>query len=119
MSIQIIKNQNIPLDIPVFSCDDNAVGEHLKFHPLTELLNVYGFLAVIGRPGSGKTSLTVSLITQKKPKIYKKTHHHIIVVIPCNSLNSMNKNPFSKLENIYHELDDITCLLYTSPSPRD
>ena len=40
MSIQIIKNENIPLNIPAFSCDDNAVGEHLKFHPLTELLNV-------------------------------------------------------------------------------
>ena len=108
MSIQIIKNENIPLNIPAFSCDDNAVGEHLKFHPLTELLNVYGFLAIIGRPGSGKTSLAVSLITQKKPKIYKKTHHHIIVVIPSNSLNSMHENPFSKLENIYHELDDQT-----------
>ena len=106
--ISIQKNPVIKLDIPHFLCDADAVGKHLKEHPLTELLNVYGFLCVIGRPGSGKTSMTISLMTQSKPKIYKKTHHHMIILMPANSIGSLKKNPFSVLpsENIYHELTD-------------
>jgi hypothetical protein len=63
---------------------------------------------VIGRPASGKTSLAISMITQRKPKIYRKTHHHIIVIMPQNSINSLKNNPFKVLpdDNIYHELDN-------------
>ena len=106
--ISIPKNPVIKLDIPHFLCDADAVEKYLKEHPLTELLNVYGFLCVIGRPGSGKTSMTISLMTQSKPKIYKKTHHHMIILMPANSIGSLKKNPFSVLpsENIYHELTD-------------
>lgn len=106
--IRIKKNAEIPLDIPSFSCDENAVGEHLNNHPLTQLMNVYGFLCVIGRPGSGKTSLTISLMTQKKPKIYRKTHHHMLILMPHNSIGSLKNNPFSVLpeENIYNELNN-------------
>jgi hypothetical protein len=84
--IKEIKNSQIKLSMPKFLCDTDAVGEHLMNHPLTSLLNVYGFLCVIGRPGSGKTSMTISLITQKIPKIYRKTHHHILVLMPENSI---------------------------------
>ena len=77
--IKVHKNPVIKLDIPHFLCDTDCVGKHLNDHPLTQLLNVYGFLCVIGRPGSGKTSMTISLMTQKNPKIYRKTHHHIII----------------------------------------
>ena len=106
--IKIIKNPNVKINIPKFLCDTNSVGEHLLDHPLTALLNVYGFLCVIGRPGSGKTSLTISLITQKNPKIYRKTHHHVIILMPENSISSLKNNPFKVLadENIYHELND-------------
>jgi hypothetical protein len=110
--ISIKKNKNIKLDIPSFSCDSNAVGHHLNNHDLLKFLNVYGFLCVIGRPQSGKTSLTIAMLTQKKPKIYKKTHHHILLFMPDNSINSLHKNPFAKLnpENIYHELNNTTIL---------
>lgn len=104
--ITIKKNKDISLNIPKFSCDDNAVGPHLNEHPLLQLLNVYGFLCVIGRPGSGKTSLTVALLTQKSPKIYRKTHHHIIIIMPAQSIASMHKDPFKGLDHIYHELTD-------------
>jgi len=112
MSIEIIKNKDVKLDIPSFTCDENAVGEHLNSHPLLQLLNVYGFLTIIGRPGSGKTSVAISLITQKNPKIYRKTNHHIYIFMPENSLASLEKNPFKVLEkdNIYHELNEATIL---------
>ena len=67
--ISIKKNDEIELDIPSFLCDNNAVGEHLDIHPLTQLLNIYGFTVLIGRPGFGKTSTAIALITQKTPKI--------------------------------------------------
>ncbi len=108
--ISIQKNPEIKLDIPSFLCDSSAVGDHLNEHPLTAFLNCYGFLCVIGRPASGKTSLTISFITQKDPKIYKKTHHHVIILMPQNSINSLKNNPFKQLpeENFYEELNDAT-----------
>ena len=45
--ISIKKNKNIKLDIPSFTCDNNAVGSHLNNHDLTKYLNVYGFLNVL------------------------------------------------------------------------
>ena len=108
--LSIKKNDPIKLNIPKFLCDDNPVSEELNKHPLTQLLNIYGFLCVIGRPGEGKTSLAISFITQKKPNIYRKTHHHILVMMPENSINSLKDNPFKKLpeDNIFNELNDST-----------
>jgi hypothetical protein len=65
---------------------------------------------VIGRPGSGKTSLSISLITQKNKRVYKKTHHHILILMPQNSINSLKKNPFKQLneDSFYNELNDST-----------
>jgi len=88
MKIKLQKYKKIKLYIPSFICDDNAVGDHLNNHELLKLLNIYGFLCIIGKPGSGKTSLAISLITQNKPKIYKKTHHHIIIMMPTHSISS-------------------------------
>ncbi len=103
--ISINKNPEIKLDIPSFLCDGNAVGEHLNDHPLTSFLNCYGFLCVIGRPASG---CTIAMMTQKNPKIYKKTHHHVLIMMPQNSINSLKNNPFKQLpeENFYEELND-------------
>ncbi len=110
MSITLKKNAEIPLNIPKFNCDNNVLGDHLNEHPLTALLNNYGFTCVIGKPGQGKTSLAIALMTQSKPKIYKKTHHKILVIMPTNSLNSLKKNPLAPLpdENFYNELNEAT-----------
>ena len=106
MSITIHKNPDVALDIPKFTCDTNSVGEHLEDHDLLKLLNVYGFMVIIGRPASGKTSLAISLITQSNPRIYKKTHHHLLVCMPTNSIASLKHNPFKSLDpsNFYNEL---------------
>ena len=106
--ISIKKNKPIDLNIPKFTCDENAVGEHLNDHPLTKHLNAYALSVLIGRPASGKTSLAIALITQTEPVIYRKTHHHLLIVMPQNSINSLEKNPFKKLpdENFYEVLDE-------------
>ena len=63
--ISIKKNSDIKLHIPKFNCDENAVDESLNSHPLLRHLNCYGLLILIGRPGSGKTSMAISLMTQE------------------------------------------------------
>ena len=110
MSISIKKNHEIKLDIPSFSCDNDAVGSHLNNHPLTALLNIYGFTCIIEKPGQGKTSFAIAMITQKDPKIYRKCHHHVLIIMPANSIGSLKKNPFKCLPdgNIYNELNDNT-----------
>ena len=52
--IKVIKNPNVKLNIPKFLCDTDAVGSHLDEHPLTNLLNVYGFCASLGAQVVGK-----------------------------------------------------------------
>ena len=49
-------------------------------------------------------------MTQKNPKIYKKTHHHILLCMPTASLNSLEHNPFEVLDksNLYDDLTDET-----------
>ena len=110
MSITIKKSHEIKLDIPSFSCDNDAVGPHLNEHSLTNVLNIYGFTCIIGKPGQGKTSFAIALITQKEPKIYRKTHHHVLIIMPANSIGSLKKNSFKCLPdgNIYNELNDNT-----------
>lgn len=108
--IRLLKNKDVSLDIPKFNCDNNVLGENLNDHPLTTLLNTYGFTVVIGKPAQGKTSLAIALICQNKPKIFRKTHHRVLVMMPQNSINSMKKNPFACLpsENFFNELNEGT-----------
>lgn len=108
--IKIIQHEEIKLDIPQFTCDDNVLGEHLNNHELTKHLNCYGLTVFIGKPQQGKTSMAISFITQSKPKIYKKTHNKVIILMPTSSIRSMKKNPFAMLppQNFVPELNDTT-----------
>jgi GTPase SAR1 family protein len=56
------------------------------------------FLIVSGRPGSGKTSLLISMLSTKgKNRIYKKVFSKIILVMPKSSINSLSNNIFEDL----------------------
>jgi AAA15 family ATPase/GTPase len=66
MSIEIKKNKEMNLDIPEFNCYTNPLGEHLNKYEMLSHLNSFSFTAVIGKPGSGKTSLLMSFLTGKK-----------------------------------------------------
>jgi len=57
--------------------------------------NGFVFTGFIGRPGSGKTSLLVSMLTgRKKDKVFRKVFNNILVVMPTSSRNSMKNNIF-------------------------
>ena len=102
--IQIKKNKSLKLDIPNFICDD-GINQNLNDYPMLSHFNKYCFTGVIGKPGSGKTSLIMSWLTSKK--VFKKMFHHVLVVMPTSSINSMKKNPFKDHpeEKMYNDLN--------------
>jgi GTPase SAR1 family protein len=76
-----------------FSCDE-ILGEHIK-EPFP---NRSFFWAIVGRPGSGKTSLLINCLTEKKHnRVYNKVFDKIIYVCPENSRKSIKNNPFDDL----------------------
>ena len=102
--IQIKKNKTLKLDIPNFICDD-GINPNLNNYPMLSHFNKYCFTGVIGKPASGKTSLIMSWLMSKK--VFKKMFHHVLVVMPISSINSMKKNPFKDHpeEKMYNELN--------------
>jgi len=71
------------------------------------LPNLTSFMVFIGLPRSGKTSLMVSLLTSRKPRIYRGVFDNIILVMPSHSIASLKHNPFKDLDEnkIYNELN--------------
>jgi KaiC/GvpD/RAD55 family RecA-like ATPase len=107
MSIQLKINKKIDLKAPKFLCDDNPLGTHLNQYDMLSHLNKFGFSGIIGRPGSGKTSLLISFLTATgKSRIFKKVFNNILLVMPTSSRNSLKKNIFSNLpeEKTYEDL---------------
>jgi ABC-type lipoprotein export system ATPase subunit len=68
------------------------------------------FMMLIGSAGSGKTSFLVSLLTQKKPAIYRRVFENIFVVAPSHSLASIKSNIFRNhaQDKIFNELNPET-----------
>ena len=68
-----------------FNCDD-ILGKHIK-EPFP---NKSFFLAIVGRPGSGKTSLLLNCLIEKGTnRVYNKVFDKIIYVCPVNSRKSI------------------------------
>ena len=79
-------------------------------HPLTNrniepLMNFNFFSVLIGKSGSGKTSLLINMLSDNS--IYKKVFNKIICVMPEATYNNMEFNPFDVLppEQIKHDFD--------------
>jgi KaiC/GvpD/RAD55 family RecA-like ATPase len=108
MKIELKENKKLNLDIPKFNCDNSPLGEHLNKYEMLSHLNSFSFTCVIGRPGSGKTSLVISFLTGKADKkVFRKVFDHVLIVMPSSSRNSMKKNPFKKHpdDKMFEELD--------------
>ena len=105
--ISLKKNKGLNLKTPEFLCDGN-LAEHLNKYDMLKNFNGYYFSGFIGRPGSGKTSLLVSMLTgRKKDKVFRKVFNNVVLVMPTTSRNSMKKNIFKAHvpERMFDELD--------------
>ena len=87
-----------------------------KISPVKEIMSIYidkinpnipnrnGFIyALIGSPGSGKSSLLLSLFRSKN--YYKNKFNHIYLITPESSFLSVKDHPFKDHSKVYHELN--------------
>jgi AAA15 family ATPase/GTPase len=63
--IEIKKNKKLNLQPPSFNCDGDLCP-HLEKYDMLQHLNGFSFNGVIGKPGSGKTSLVNAYIKKRK-----------------------------------------------------
>jgi hypothetical protein len=98
--------EKVDLDIPHFNCDSQIVKKGLP-EPY-EHMNRSNSTFFLGPPGSGKTSLMISLISQKSPKLFRKAYNHIILVMPSHSRASLKKDVFQGISNYYEDLTNVT-----------
>jgi pantothenate kinase-related protein Tda10 len=77
------------LTIPEFICD-GGLAPHLEKYEMLKNLNGFYFTGILGRPGSGKTSFLVSLLTGKgKDKVFRKVFDNLYLIMPSSSRHSM------------------------------
>ena len=108
MSITIKKNKSLDLKIPEFNCDSGLNNPILQKYEMLKNLDGFKCTAIIGKPGSGKTSLLVSFLTGKKEnRVFRKVFNNVVVVMPSSSRESMKNNIFKKHheDKLYEELN--------------
>ena len=109
MTIKLIKHITPKLDIPEFLCD-SKLSKHLDDDALLKNMNKSFICGLIGKGGSGKTTLMAGLLQTKNK--YKKVFNKIYVFMPESSRKSMRKDVFEclpdeqKFDNVRH--DDLT-----------
>jgi ABC-type dipeptide/oligopeptide/nickel transport system ATPase subunit len=83
---------------------DKILHKKLEKYYLTQFLNKHSTSVIIGRPGSGKSSILQSWFGNKN--IFSKVFHKIYTFIPENSRASVKNSPFDSIpeEQQYNEL---------------
>ena len=101
--ISIKRNKKPNMSLPEFICDC-PLHPKLDKYDLTRFLNKHSTNLLIGKAGSGKTSMLYALMTG----ILKKVYHNIFVFQPEASQSSIKNNVLDKLpdENKYDALDE-------------
>ena len=103
MKIKIIENEKPNIQKINFACDEKICEKLDKFPMVRDNLNYYNTTVIVGRQGSGQTSLTINMVK----KLYKKKFHKIYVFMPQTSRNSLKPNIFEVLpeEQLFEELN--------------
>jgi len=105
--IRIKKTKKLEINPPEFVCDYNLTN-HLNDYPQFSFLNVFNTTAILGKPGSGKTSALISILSQKgEGKIYYKCFDFVYIIMPVQSRNSLKNNIFKK-HNPARLFDELT-----------
>ena len=108
MSITIKKNIKPTFEIIDMLCD-KPLSKDLNKYELTRFLNCHSTNLLIGKPGSGKTTLMLSLFN----KMLRGCFHNIYLFQPSHSRASMKKDIFEELpdEQKFDELNYDNLLL--------
>jgi ribosome biogenesis GTPase A len=101
MSFEIIKNKKPNLKHIQMTCD-SGLHQKLNKYELTKFLNCHQTTMLVGRPGSGKSSLIGSFFSSKE--LLNQTYNNLYLFAPQNSINSMKDNIFESIKNQYDEL---------------
>ena len=99
--MEIKKNKAPHLEPCKMNCD-GGLHKKLNEYDLTKFLNCHSTNMFVGAPGSGKTSLVVSLF--KSSDIFYKVFHNIYLFQPSQSRASMKDNVFDNVSGKYDEL---------------
>eukprot|EP01038_Epipyxis_sp_PR26KG_P017697 gene17697-24651_t len=92
--MNIIKHEPPKLNIPEFNCDVQ-LSKHLDDDPILRYLNKTFACGIIGKKGSGKTSLLVAWL-QTKHK-FKRVFYEVFVFMPATSRASLKDSIYEKL----------------------
>jgi Cdc6-like AAA superfamily ATPase len=106
MHIQEHKDSEVNIKLPKIACD-GVIDERIPY----PLPNTSFFMAVIGTPGSGKSSTAISLLTAKgMSRCYRRAFNNVFVVCPQHSLHSYANDPFKNhpKDKVFHDLNEDT-----------
>ena len=108
MSITIKKNIKPSFEVIGMLCD-KPLSKDLNKYELTKFLNRHSTNLLIGKPGSGKTTLMIALFN----KLLRGCFHNIYLFQPSHSRASMKKDIFEELpdEQKFDELNYDNLLL--------
>ena len=108
MSITIKKNIKPSFEVIGMLCD-KPLSKDLNKYELTKFLNCHSTNLLIGKPGSGKTTLMIALFN----KLLRGCFHNIYLFQPSHSRASMKKDIFEELpdEQKFDELNYDNLLL--------
>lgn len=95
--------ENIP---PIEFSVDRDIASHIP----DPLPRQSAHVLFIGPPRSGKSSLMLQWLLNKKPRLYRKVFDNVLVVAPTQSLRSIKEQPFAEHDpsKMYTELDQET-----------
>ncbi len=107
--ISIKKNIKPKMPQCKMNCDED-LSEKLNNYEMTTFLNRHQCSLILGKPGSGKTSILYSLF--KSSKLLKGVYDKIFLFRPALSGASMKDDIFEKLpkEQRFHELNQANVL---------
>lgn len=91
--MKTITHKEYKLTNPKFLVDFD-LNETNTNYPFKHFTSGYRFITLIGKSGSGKTSLLISLLSNKQ--ILKKVFDNVIVYMPKHSRASLKKNIFDE-----------------------
>jgi len=108
VNIRLIENDKPNLPICRMNCD-KELNPNLNKYELTKFLNKSQSSMILGKMGSGKTSLLYALFKNNKPTLLKNVFENIFLFQPKESSNSMSDKIFHDNlpdENLFYDLTE-------------